>query len=142
MAGAFRHSIRKLLVVTLAVRCLGVGYLVRGVDGSAGRPAVEAVPEKKLTASDLMLAASTANEIHLRYQGVTSGVVNADHLNEIPADSLQFGVARAISPPGPGGRNVGAPSISEITQMGILAASLSTKSISAASPLVAASRTI
>jgi type VI secretion system secreted protein Hcp len=115
MDGALRGSIRKLLALTLAVTCLGVGYLVHDVGGSApGRPVVERVPTKKLTPADLMLAASTASNIHLRYDGVTSGVVDANHLNEIPIDSLQFGVGRAISSPG-SGRTVSPPNISEIT---------------------------
>jgi type VI secretion system secreted protein Hcp len=114
MDGALRSSIRKLLALMLAVTCFGVGFLVHEVGGSApGRPVVERVPKKTLTPADLMLAASTANNIHLRYDGVTSGVVDANHLNEIPIDAISFGVARGISSIG-SGRTVSPPSVSEI----------------------------
>lgn len=113
---ALRSSIRKLLVLALAVTCLGAGYLVHGGGGSSpGRLVGKPVHEKKLTLGDMILAANTAQGIHLRFQGLTSGTVDANHANEIPLDSLSFGVARQISG-GPGSeRNGGRPSISEIT---------------------------
>ena len=116
MDGAVRISIRKLLVLALAVTCLGAGYLVHDAGGSSpGRLVGKPVHAKKLTLSDLMLAASTATGIHMRYQGLTTGVVDANHVNEIPIDSLQFGVGRGISSPAGGARGASAPNISEIT---------------------------
>jgi type VI secretion system secreted protein Hcp len=115
MDSALRSSIRKLMVVALVVTALGVGYLARGAgDGSSASPK-RAVATKKLTASDLLLAASTAQGIHLRYAGITTGPLNADHTNDIQMTSFQFGVNRAIVNPVGGTRTIPNPKISDIT---------------------------
>jgi type VI secretion system secreted protein Hcp len=116
MDRAVRTSIRTSLAVALVVTALGVGYIARGGSSSAGRaPAKPATTHvRKFSASDLLLAASTAQGIHMRYAGVTTGALTPDHANDIPIQSFQFGVARAFSTIG-GTRTGSTPSVSEIT---------------------------
>ena len=112
---ALRSSIRKLLVVALIVTALAVGYIAHSGGGaSPARPLGGPVATKKLSAADLLLAASTAQGLHMRYTGITTGALNASHTNDIPLDSFQFGLSRAVSLGG-AGRSVGKASVSEIT---------------------------
>ncbi len=113
---AIRTSIRKLLVAALVVAALGVGFAVGGRSSAASRHSATApAATKKYSVSDLLLAASTAQGIHLHYAGITTGAVTADHANDVPISSFQFGVSRAFSNPLGGTRTGGQPSVSEIT---------------------------
>lgn len=110
---AVRTSLRKALAVTIAIALLAVGYTLHGAtDSSTGPPVGKRVPIRELTSSDLLLIGAGADGIHLRYQGV-SGAPSADHANDVPVSSFQFGVARAVSSPPE--HLPGVPSISEIT---------------------------
>jgi type VI secretion system secreted protein Hcp len=97
---------RKVLAFVLAV-ALTVGYVVVGGGGptSSGSAVSGSPPTREFTASDLLLAASTAKGISMRFDGVASS-------NDIPITSFQFGVGRAISAPG---GPPATPSVSEIT---------------------------
>jgi type VI secretion system secreted protein Hcp len=115
MHSRFRTSIRRSLAVVVAMSLFGAGYLVHvGVDSSSGRPASAPVATKKLSLDDLLLAAQTAQGIHLRYTGITTGALNASHTNDIQLQSFQFGVSRPVSGTG-AGRTAGTVSVGEIT---------------------------
>jgi type VI secretion system secreted protein Hcp len=94
-----------------------VGYSPHATGPSLGHAPIGAPPATKiLTSADLLLAASTAQGIHLRYAGITTGPLDANHDNDIPIQSFQFGVDRSISSPAGGGtRTASTPSVSEIT---------------------------
>ena len=109
MEAAVRASIRKLLVVAVVVTALGVGYIARGVTGPSGNAHSAPVPTKKFGVSDLLLAASTAQGLHMRYTGVTTLAFLPDHSNDAPADAFQWGVKRATS-----GTSAGVPVVDEI----------------------------
>jgi len=112
---AIRKSIRRVSVVALVVVALGVGFAVGGRGSSSTRPRSAApAPTRKLSVSDLLLAASTATGLHLHYQGVTSGGVLADHSNDIPIESFSYGNQRSFSNPSAGPRVGSTPSVSEI----------------------------
>jgi type VI secretion system secreted protein Hcp len=116
MDGAARSAIRKTLVITLVVVALCVGYLVHGgLDASTHRPSAAPVATRKLTPADLLLAATTAQGIHLRLSGVTTGALNNMHSNDIQITSFQFGTSRSFSSPASGTRQGSTPNISEIT---------------------------
>jgi type VI secretion system secreted protein Hcp len=118
MAELLRGSIRRALVIALVVTALGAGYFVRGLGGHATArppaPAPAAVKTRKFSAADLLLAASTAQGIHMRIPGITTGALNAAHSNDIPLDSFQFGVGRGIGPAA-SGHAASKPSVSEVT---------------------------
>jgi type VI protein secretion system component Hcp len=103
------------LIVLLVLTLFGVGYLVRAGVDSSGRPHVAPVPTRKLTASDLLLAASSAEGIHLRYQGITTGALNSQHSNDIPITSFSFGVHRPATTSSAGARTLGKARQTEVT---------------------------
>jgi len=112
---ALRTSIRRSLVVVVVVCALAVGYVAHvGVD-SSGRPHGAPVPTKKFSPSQLLLAASTAEGIHLRYAGITTGPLNSDHSNDIPITSFSFGVTRPVGVSSSGARSIGKTKAAEIT---------------------------
>jgi type VI protein secretion system component Hcp len=103
------------LAVMLVVSAVTVGFVVRAaVESSTGRPRSAPVATRRLTVADLLLAASTATGIHLRYSGVTTGPLNSTHSNDIPISSCFFSTRRSISNAGSGTRTVGNPNVGEI----------------------------
>ncbi len=80
---------------------------------STGRPTAAHVATKKFTAADLLLAASTAQGIHLTYKGVTTLPELPTHDNDIPIQSFSFGTSRSILLSG-GVQTVGKPNVSQI----------------------------
>jgi type VI secretion system secreted protein Hcp len=100
----------------VVVAVLNVGYVVGGDSAAPARGHGRPVLAAKLTPAQLILTASTATGIHLRYTGITTGPALPTHDNDIPIDSFQFGVGRSVSSPAAGGvRTAGTPSVSEIT---------------------------
>ena len=114
MDGALRGSIRKSFGIAVVVAAVGVGFVVRGFDGSqSARPAASHAPTK-ISASDLLRAAATASAgIYLQYDGIT-GAPGLGYSNYAPIQSFQFGVGRSISG-GTANRVIGTPHVSEIT---------------------------
>ena len=109
-----RSSIRKSIAVTLVIAAVGVGYVAHGTTGSRRSPVGHAAVSTKLTAAQLLAAASAATAgIYLQYDGVT-GPPGAKHTQHMPLTSFQFGTARGASISG-GTRIIGKPSVSEIT---------------------------
>ena len=94
-----------------------VGFSIHATGPSSGHVPIGDPPATMhLTSADLLLAASTAQGNHLRYAGITTGPLDANHDNDIPIQSFQFGVARNISSPAGGGtRTASTPNVSEIT---------------------------
>ncbi len=115
MNSGLRTLVRRTLVALAVVAALGAGSLVHSSLASPTSPRT-AVPSgtTKLDPSDLLLAASTATGIHMRFTGIPTGPVSGDHTNEIPISSFQFGVARNVSSVG-GPREAGAANVSEVT---------------------------
>lgn len=117
MNSGLRTLVRRTLVALAVVAALGAGSLVHSSLGSpsSSRAAGPSVT-KKLDPSDLLLAASTATGIHLRFTGIPTGPVSStDHTNEIPISSFQFGVARSVSGASGAPREAGVPNVSEVT---------------------------
>jgi type VI secretion system secreted protein Hcp len=114
-----RRRLWRAFLVPLVALALIIGFVIYTQTGGSavrhtGAPAAPAahVPVKKLTAGDLLLAASTAQGIHLQYDGVTGGA-STTHTNHITATSFQWGLG-VQAPPVTGG-TAGKPSLSDIT---------------------------
>ncbi len=116
MNSGLRTLVRRTLVALAVVAALGAGSLVHSSLASPTSPRT-AVPSgtTKLDPSDLLLAASTATGIHMRFTGIPTGPVSGDHTNEIPISSFQFGVARNVSTSVGGPREAGPANVSEVT---------------------------
>ena len=117
MNSGLRTLVRRTLVALAVVAALGAGSLAHSSLGSPSSPRT-AVPSDttKIDPSDLLLAASTATGIHMRFTGIPTGPVSSDHTNEIPITSFQFGVARNVSTSvGGAPREAGAANVSEVT---------------------------
>jgi type VI secretion system secreted protein Hcp len=113
-----RRRVGRAFLVPLVALALIVGFVIYAQTGGSavrhtGAPAPAAhVPVKKFTAGDLLLAASTAQGIHLEFDGIT-GAPATTHANHIAITSFQWGVGVQAPPPGGGGS--GRPSLSDIT---------------------------
>ena len=104
----------RLLVTPVVAVALLVGYVAVADGGSSPRRPVGAVAPTKLTARDLLLAATrTRNGIFLQFDGVT-GPPSPDHAMHAPLLSFQWGASRASSISG-GAREFHPPSVSDIT---------------------------
>src|SRR3954452_18000152 len=116
MNAGLRTLVRRTLVVLAVVAALGAGSLVHSSLGSpsSARVAGPSVTTK-LDPSDLLLAASTATGIHMRFTGIPTGPASSDHTNEIPISSFQFGVGRSVSGASGAPREAGAANVSEVT---------------------------
>jgi type VI protein secretion system component Hcp len=113
---ALRVSIRKLMVVSLVVLSLGIGYAVRNASESSrsGSPHRAPLVTKKFSASQLLLAASSATGMHLRVGGVTT-YTGPDHTNDVQIQDFVFSADLPVSAASGGGvRTPGAPAVSEI----------------------------
>jgi type VI secretion system secreted protein Hcp len=110
-----KRALWRYFVAPLVALALIVGYVAYTQVGSrdpahpAGAPA-PAPAAKKLTAADLLLAASTAKGIHLQVDLLTGGPGTV-HTNHVNIGSFQWGVGATAS--GPGGTS--RPTISEFT---------------------------
>jgi type VI secretion system secreted protein Hcp len=123
MDGAVRTFVRKLSVAVLIVSALGAGYVARGAGGASSNHAAKApAAAKKFTAADLLRVASSegvspatfpGSTIHMRFSGITTGGMTANHSTDIPMTSFQFGVGRAVSQST--GHTASKPNVSEIT---------------------------
>jgi len=103
------------LVLALVLAAGGVGYVVHGVsDTSSGHRIAADVATSKLTADDLLLAASSAQGIHLRYAGVTTLPELPTHANDIPMKAFSFGAERNTSITATGPTVSGKPNVSQI----------------------------
>jgi type VI protein secretion system component Hcp len=109
-----RASIRRSLIGALAVALLGVGYFVNVALDSSGSPHGTSVATKKFSASDLMLIATTADGIHLRYGGITTGGLNSAHTNDIQISGFSTGATRPVTTSAGGGRTIGKPKAGEV----------------------------
>jgi len=99
---AVRASVRKSLIVALVVAALCAGFVAHAFGDSATHPRGGPAPTK-LSVGDLMLAASTAQGIHMRYTGVTNLPFNPNHSNDAPVDAFAWSVNRKeITPTGGG----------------------------------------
>jgi type VI secretion system secreted protein Hcp len=113
-----RRRLGRAFLAPLVALALIVGYVIYTQTGSgtasrpSGAPAAPAPAPKKLTAADLILAASTAKGIHLEYDGIT-GAPSAMHNNHIEISSFQWGMGVAAPPPT--GGTPGRPSLSDVT---------------------------
>lgn len=113
-----RRRLGRAFLVPFVALALIVGFVIYTQTGGSavrhtGAPAPAAhVPVKKLTAGDLLLAASSAKGIHLQYDTIT-GAASATHTNHMTITSFQWGVG-AQAPP-PTGGTAGKPSVSDIT---------------------------
>ncbi len=116
MNAGLRTLVRRTLVALAVVAALGAGSLAHSSVGSPSSPRI-AGPSvtKKLDPSDLLLAASTATGIHMRFTGIPTGPASSDHTNEIPISSFQFGVGRPVSGASGAPRVAGAANVSEVT---------------------------
>lgn len=120
-----RRSVKRTVVLAALVGGLAVGCGTSGGEVEAraprAKPAVTKVASsapkavKSYTVSQLMAIATTAQGIHMRYGGITTGPLNASHTNDIQLDSFQFGIARPIGAIVGGTRTAGKPAVSEIT---------------------------
>jgi type VI secretion system secreted protein Hcp len=113
-----RRRLGRAFLAPLVALALIVGYVIYTHTGSGtasrprGAPAVPAPAPKKLTAGDLLLAASTAKGIYLQYDNV-SAPPSTVHTNHIPITSFQWGMGVAAPPPT--GGTPGKPNLSDIT---------------------------
>jgi hypothetical protein len=112
-----RAVVKCALVAGALLTAALVGYSTHPTGPSIGHAPIGAPPATiRLTSADLLAAASTAQGIHLRYSGITTAPLDANHDNDIPIQSFQFGVGRNISSPAGGGtRTASTPNVSEIT---------------------------
>ena len=102
MSLVLRASVRRTLIVALLIAALCVGYLGHSASTSSSpRHLGRAIPEKRLTAGDLMLAASTATGFHLRYGTIGNGTAT-DHTNDVPLQDMQWDSERATTVGGTG----------------------------------------
>jgi type VI secretion system secreted protein Hcp len=111
---ALRISIRRSLIGALVLALVGVGYFANVALDSSGSPHAS-VATKKLSAQDLLLAATSAEGIHLRYTGITTGPLNSDHSNDIPMLAFDFGVLRPVTTSASGARTIGKVKAQEVT---------------------------
>ncbi len=111
---ALRVSIRKLLIVSLVVLALGFGYAVHGVSDAArsGSPRRAPLVTKKFSASDLLLAAASAQGMHMRMGGITTSS-GPDHTNDIQLAEFDFGADLPITAIN-GGRTLAKSTVAEI----------------------------
>jgi type VI secretion system secreted protein Hcp len=111
-----RNVLRTSAVVAIVVAVFNVGFVVGGDSATPTHRHGSPLLAAKLTPAQLILTASTATGIHLRYSGITTGPALPTHDNDIPIQSFQFGVNRNISSPAGGAvRTAGTPNVSEIT---------------------------
>jgi type VI protein secretion system component Hcp len=119
---AVRRLNWRLFLAPIVALALLVGYVIYSQVGSgspvrhlgAAATAPKVAPKlTKLTASDLLLAATTATKgIHLEFDGVT-GVASTTHTNHALVHSFSWG---ASSPaPVAGGGGVGRPNVADIS---------------------------
>ena len=117
---ALRRRVGRAFLVPLVAVVLIVGLVLYNqvVSGTPWRgtsaPPAAPAPLRKLTLGDLLLAASTAQGIHLEFDGVT-GPPATTHTNHAAISSFQWGVGVPVSDAAGGGTTVGKPSLSEIT---------------------------
>ena len=113
-----RRRLGRAVLAPLVALALIVGYVIYTQTGSgtasrpSGGPSAPAPAPKKLTAGDLILAASTAKGIHLEYDNIT-GAPSATHTNHIAISSFQWGMGVAAPPPT--GGTPGTPNLSDIS---------------------------
>lgn len=116
MNSKLRVVVRRSLVPLVVVAAVGAGSLAHsGTDSSSNRRAGAPAVTQTLDPSDLLLAASSATGIHMRFTGIPTGPAGTDHTNEIPIESFQFGVSRPVSGPIGSTREGGRPEVSEVT---------------------------
>ena len=117
---AVRRRVGRAFLVPLVALVLIVGFVLYNQIASgtpwrpAGAPAPAPAPLRKLTLGDMLLAASTAQGIHLEFDAVT-GPPSTVHTNHATIDSFQWGVGVPVSSGAGGGSTVGKPSLSDIT---------------------------
>jgi type VI secretion system secreted protein Hcp len=120
---AGRRPAWRVLAAPLIALALLIGYVVyahtvsdaptRHV-GAATSPPKAAPKATKVTAADLLLAATTASKgIHLQMDGVT-GAASPLHTNHAVIDSFSWGVGVGVSIGTGAGTTVGKPSVSDI----------------------------
>jgi type VI secretion system secreted protein Hcp len=119
-----RRRIGRAFLVPLVALVLIIGLALYNQIASGtpwratGAPPSAPAPLRKLTLGDMMLAASTAQGIHLEFDGVT-GPPSTVHTNHAAISSFQWGVGVPVSSSS-GGTTVGKPSLSEISLSKVL----------------------
>jgi type VI secretion system secreted protein Hcp len=99
-----------VLIVPIVVIGLLFGWVMYSRGGSPSIPRVVGAAPAKLTAGDLLLAASRAKAgIEMQFDGVT-GPPSANHTDHAPLTSFQWGVNRTLA----AGQVTGRPTVSEI----------------------------